>query len=449
MLNKPELPIFRSISAFHRQLILLFVLWMFLYPQFSHTEELTNNPVDEFLFTTPFTPPMAPSPYEALPMESPNQIRLRDHDLPGSIIYGQDIKNRPETRLSLAPELKEELSETELKLPFGLKHTQYEPLLAWLQYFRNKGRTTYSRYLARSGKYRGLIEKILVNEGLPREVIYLSMLESGFKPTARSRANAVGLWQFTSGTGTEYGLTINRYVDERRDPFKATHAAAVYLKSLYKQFNNWPLVFAAYNCGRYAVIRSILKYNTNNFWKMFYYDGLPKATRSYVAKILAAGIVGENPEFFEFDGVQFNPAWAFDIVDVEGGIRLALLARAARCSVEELQELNPELLKFLTPPDQMIYPLRIPEGSTKQFVENYDRFKKKYGKEHTVIVLRFGETVSMAAVQSGLPNRILKYANNLKKDRIPYGTELIIPTKNLKKKEGSENQRRTTCCNCP
>ena len=189
-----------------------------------------------------------------------------------------------------------------LKLPdFPVR---WDPqVLRYLDYFKNdtKGRSVMSNWLRRAGRYRELFDKVLARHGLPRDLFYLAMIESGFESAAKSRVGAGGVWQFMPGAARAYGLEVSYWVDSRRDPERAADAAARYLKDLYVRFGSWYLVFAAYNAGYGAVLRSITNYNTNDYWELVKHEsGLPWESSLYVPKILAAAIVGRNQAAFGF-----------------------------------------------------------------------------------------------------------------------------------------------------
>jgi len=231
-------------------------------------------------------------------------------------------------------------------------------------------------YLRRSGEYEGMIRRKLRERGLPEDLLYLSMIESGFNPTARSPAAAVGLWQFIPDTGRRYGLRIDGYVDERRDPEKSTDAALRHLEDLYRQFGSWYLAAAAYNSGAGRVSRVMREVTgadlgaEEDFWRIR--DRLPRETRDYVPLIVAAAIVGKEPERYGLEDVDRRMPLPFELVSVPGGVALDVAARAAGVGVADIRSLNPELLRSTTPPGRE-YPLRIPAGRGDRFVAEFDR----------------------------------------------------------------------------
>lgn len=236
--------------------------------------------------------------------------------------------------------------------------TDNTPVQQCISYFTSeRGRRFFSRWLGLTGRYFPLYERVLAEEGVPQEIRHLSMIESGLSPKAVSWAKAVGLWQFIPGTGKMYGLAINWWVDERRDPEKATRAAARYLKDLYTDFGDWQLALAAYNCGPGRVKSAIAKANSRDYWVVRGY--LPRETQQYVPLFIAATKITMDPEAYGFTDIDYQLPDEYQSVPLQGSFDLATIARAANCSVEELKGLNPELLQD-----------RIPSGSGSAYSVN-------------------------------------------------------------------------------
>ena len=240
-----------------------------------------------------------------------------------------------------------------------------------------------ARYLKRSGRYEGMIRAKLRARGMPEDLVYLTMVESGFNPTARSRVNAVGLWQFMSGTARGYGLRVDGYVDERRDPEKSTDAALRYLRDLHAQFGSWYLAAAAYNGGDGRVSRvmkselgRVKGRGEGDFWKIRH--RLPRETRNYVPLILASALVGKEPAKYGLGNVERWLPLATDTVAVPAGTDLELVARAVGVEETDLARLNPHLLKRMTPPGKDAYPVRIPDGRSARYAADFERI---YGAE--------------------------------------------------------------------
>jgi len=213
----------------------------------------------------------------------------------------------------------------------------------WINYYLNRGRNYFETYSAQGGRYAPLLGKILEDNGLPRDLIYVAMAESGFHTKARSYARAVGLWQFIPSTGRIYGLKIDWYIDERRDPIKSTIAASQYLKKLYQDYGDWELAAAAYNAGEGKVNRAMARYKSDNFWDLRKKRYLRSETKNYVPKIMALAILGKNLKAFGFDGIEFNGPVDYTEIEVPGNTDLVILAQEMNIDVEEIYSLNPEL----------------------------------------------------------------------------------------------------------
>ena len=187
----------------------------------------------------------------------------------------------------------------------------------WVKYFTGPGRASFSVWLGRGGRYIKLFRQILKEHQLPQDLAYLSLIESGFSPKARSRAGAVGPWQFMPGTARRMGLKINYYVDERRHPMKSTRAAAAYLTKLYEEFGDWHLALSAYNAGERRIARAIRRSKQKDYWSLARTRYLPNETRNYVAKYLAGMIIAKNPEVFGFVGIDYEKSWNYKAVKLE------------------------------------------------------------------------------------------------------------------------------------
>jgi membrane-bound lytic murein transglycosylase D len=238
----------------------------------------------------------------------------------------------------------------------------------WMDYFLNRGRGFFERYGARAGRYAPILGKILEEHGLPRDLIFLAMAESGFQNKAKSWARAVGPWQFMPYTGRRFGLQIDWYIDERRDPIKATIAASRYLTKLYKDFGAWELAAAAYNAGEGKMSRAIRRYKTENFWRISRGRYLKRETKNYVPKIMALAIIGKNLKTFGFEDIDFHEPLDFQEVEVGPATDLFKVADYIGVEFEELQRLNPEILRWFTPPSGN-YRLRVPVGKRTAFEE--------------------------------------------------------------------------------
>ncbi len=235
-----------------------------------------------------------------------------------------------------------------------------------LEYLTESGRELFQGWLDNSVRYIPLIKKILREYNLPEDLAYLAMIESGFNPLAESRRHAAGLWQFMVPTGREYGLITNQWIDERRDPVKSTYAAAAHLKDLYNLFGSWPLVLASYNAGTGTVRSVVHRTRSDDYWDLRASKHFRRETRNYVPRYLAALIIARSPEAYGFVVPPAEP-FAYDEIVVRQSTDLSEIAHVIGCSYDGILELNPELIRESTPPQQW-YVLRIPPG-TKNFYE--------------------------------------------------------------------------------
>jgi soluble lytic murein transglycosylase-like protein len=266
------------------------------------------------------------------------------------------------------PALETELKKWDQALKTDVPVATNKEVKAYLVYFTTDRKQTMRNYLSRSTRYLPMIREIFQEHGLPEDLAYLAMIESGFNPCAYSPAHASGMWQFIAGTGRRYGLAIDNYVDERRDPIKSTHAAAKYLLDLYKQFGSWYLAAASYNCGEGRVKREIDASNHKNFWDLSDNRCLPTETKNYVPQMIAATIIAKNPEKFGFAKVPYLPSLQYDTVKVNEPTSLRAVSVAVNVPPEEIVQLNPELRRGTTPPD--LYVLKIPKNSKDLFNRN-------------------------------------------------------------------------------
>ena len=246
---------------------------------------------------------------------------------------------------------------------FDIPVVYNEPVKKWINYFVSRGRDWFERYSARAGRYAPVMGAILEDQGLPRDLIFLAMAESGFNSKAKSWARAVGPWQFMPFTGKRYDLHIDWYVDERYDPIKATVGASKYLKKLYDQFGSWELAAASYNAGEGKMGRAIRMYKTESFWEITKGRYLKPETKNYVPKIMALAIIGKNLKSFGFQDIDFHEELDFDEIDVKGGQDLFAISEALGIELEEIQRLNPEIMRWFTPPNVETYKMRVPTGS--------------------------------------------------------------------------------------
>lgn len=219
----------------------------------------------------------------------------------------------------------------------------------WINYFQGRGRPHMERYLARSTRYEALMKKVLRDNGLPDDLFYIALIESGFNSQAFSHAAAVGYWQFIRGTGKRFGLEINKLVDERRDPVLATQAAADYFKGLYSVFGSWYLAMASYNVGENRVKREVANHRTRDFWELVRKKRLPRETMNYVPKYIAAKMIAQEPAKYGFEGIDYLPPIEFDHVTLQKPVNLRLMAEKMNFNYEDLKALNPKFKGEVAP----------------------------------------------------------------------------------------------------
>jgi membrane-bound lytic murein transglycosylase D len=287
---------------------------------------------------------------------------------------------------------------------------------------------TFTKYLSRSGKYIRMMKNIMKEEGLPEDMAYLPLVESGFNTKAYSRKRAAGPWQFISATGKRYGLRVDWWVDERRDPVKSTRAAARYLKDLHDMFGSWSLAMAAYNAGEGKVRRALGRTRNGNYWSLLSTRHIRRETKNYVPNFIAARLIAIDPGKYGFLDVAYESDYVFDEVELQSPLTLDVIAKCAESNVNEIKDLNPELRRWSTPPDVQHYRLRIPRGMREKFLLNLSKIPE--GKRFTVHVyhVRRGDTVSEIANNTGVPQRVIISYNKLnRRGFITVGQKLLIP----------------------
>jgi len=348
-----------------------------------------------------------------------------------------DVNGWPDTATAVLgaveAEVRELFGETELEeltaaVPtWDIPITMNAAVERWLEYFQGDGRENFAIYLSRAGRYEPMMRAILRDAGLPEDLVYISLIESGFSPRAYSRARAVGLWQFIYSTGRLYDLNVSYWVDERRDPILATKAAAAHLRDLHAEFGSWYLAAAAYNGGPTRVRRSIRRTGSDDFWTLARRRYLRRETRNYVPKLIAAALIAKQPEHFAFFDIQEAEPMAYDIVQVPDATSLDVVADAAGFSLADVVQLNPQILRGVTPPGQS-YAVRVPPGGSHLFAINYARVPASERVSWVQHVVRRGDTLGEIARAYGVSVSAIRAANNnVHPRRLKIGQSLVIP----------------------
>ncbi|MCA9761977.1 MAG: LysM peptidoglycan-binding domain-containing protein [Gemmatimonadetes bacterium] len=312
----------------------------------------------------------------------------------------------------------------------------------YVDYFTGRAHDRFQVWLERMPRYEGFAREQLTSRGLPGDLVYLALIESGFSPVAVSRSRAVGMWQFMSATGKGYGLRVNAWVDERRDPVKATDAAARYLSDLTRQFGSHYLAAAAYNGGPGRVGRGLLRISAlqgegdeavdptsdDMFFELAETSSIHQETKDYVPKLIAAALVAKHPAQYGFTVPEDVEPFPLDSVLVEGGTGLDLIATLADTSLDAIRDLNPHLLRGITPPGGR-YPVRLPAGSMEKVTTAYAATPPTKRPAVLTHVVRRGETVSGIAARYGVSTDLLMSSNRVARARsLQVGTTLYIPS---------------------
>ena len=329
---------------------------------------------------------------------------------------------------ALKDKVAEELRATASQLPLQIT----DPVLSYVNFFSTgRGRRILTYGLQRSGRYKALIRRVLDEEGVPQELIYLAQAESGFQPRAVSRKKATGMWQFMQARGREYGLQQSAYFDDRLDPEKATRAAARHLRDLYRHFGDWYLAMAAYDCGPGNVDRAVERTGYADFWELRSRNVLPKETANYVPAILAMTIVVKNAKEYGLEEIDGDPPLEYETVEVTAPTQLQLAADLAECPMSQLHDLNPALLKNVAPAGTH---LRVPKGTGATLaavLETVPADKRMVWRVHRVAG---GENLGVIAQRYRVSQNAIVAANRAGTSALEAGDLLIIPSAPVREK---------------
>lgn len=301
----------------------------------------------------------------------------------------------------------------------------------YVDFFLGPSRRRFNIWLGRMARYEGMIRNVLRRHELPEDLLYLALIESGYSPTAVSRANARGMWQFIRSTGRSYGLRIDGWVDERLDPFKATDAAARHLVDLQEEFGSWYLAAAAYNGGAGRISRGIGRLDEDEVSDTTFFEisrSLRRETRDYVPKLIAATMVAKDPSAHGFDSIPVLEPLVFDEVTVPDQTGLDVIAELADTTTRAIRELNPRYYRLATPPGETVT-VRVPRGSGNDVARRYAELaasERVNFFEHTV---RQGETLGEIAERYHVGLSHLRAANpRVRPRRMRIGQRLVIPS---------------------
>ena len=324
----------------------------------------------------------------------------------------------------------------------------------WIQYYSGKDHKRFQRFLNRGVQYKQMVQDLFVDRGLPPDLYYLGILESGYVNKAVSRAGAVGVWQFMAATAREYGLKINNYVDERRDPRRATVAASLYLKELYRQKKSWYLALASYNAGPGRVRRAMRRGASKNYWQLTHRRLLPYDTREYIPQFLAILYIGKDPERFGFVEKSIKELPLLELVKVPSPVKLKQIASVTGLSLEEIKKDNPHLLRGMTPPGSKDYHLWLRPDKRSLVTDKYAVLAKhrikglkptrsiaSYRGRRLYHRVRRGESLSVIAHRYGLSVRKLKKTNRLRSNRIYAGQKLRLASSGKVARRGTKGKR--------
>ncbi len=337
-----------------------------------------------------------------------------------------------EAAAALAEETAAVIAEEDISIldPLTVVNQEYEEHVRRnASLFSDRMKDRFKMWLSRSGRYIDMMREVFRQENLPEDLVYLALIESGFNPKAYSWARAAGPWQFITGTGKKYGLKINWWVDERRDPVKSTKAAAEYLKDLYEMFGTWSLAMAAYNAGEGKVSRAVQRTGTLDYWELRKTRNLARETKEYIPRYLAAKAIAKNPESYGFDEIEYEEPFSYDVVEVDVPVGLDVAAKCCGTDTGTIKDLNPELRRWCTPPNTPGYKLRVPKGTSELFAANFEKLPKSERSGWSEYVVRRGDTLGLIAGKYNVPISEIARMNNIRRvSMLSIGQRLVIPT---------------------
>ncbi len=317
-----------------------------------------------------------------------------------------------------------------LGISFSSNATASQAVDRSVSFFSERLKNTFTIWLERSGKYMDIMKDVLKERNVPEELVFLPFVESGFNVNAYSRARAVGPWQFIEGTAKRYGLTIDWWRDERKDPVKSTRAAANYLRDLYKMFGSWNLALAAYNAGEGRIARAMRRTDADDYWDLLHTRQIHPETKEYVPRYIAAAMIASEPEKFGFREISYHEPLDYDEVVLHGPVDIDVIARCAESDAATIRELNPELRRWSTPPNMRSYTIRIPADSRDIFADNLERIPAKDRFSYDTYKVKKKECLRTIAKKLKVPVGTLAALNNMGGiEAVSAGETIKVPPK--------------------
>jgi membrane-bound lytic murein transglycosylase D len=318
--------------------------------------------------------------------------------------------------------------------PLGISYKSNETAIKAIEkniaLFKDRIKKRFSVWLERSAKYIEIMQDILKEKGMPEELVFLPIVESGFNLNAYSPARAVGPWQFIASTAKRYGLVIDWWRDERKDPVKSTHAAAEYLKDLYQMFGSWKLALAAYNAGEGRIMKALKRTGAEDYWALLNTKQIRNETKEYVPRYIAASMIASTPEEYGFQDLAYHEPLEYDEVSLNSPVDIEIIAKCAETTVEEIRGLNPELRRWSTPPNVQNYTIRIPAGSKDVFIENLNEIPEKERFSIDTYRVKKGDNLKKIAKKTGVPVNVILAINSMAGiEALDTGEEIKIPPK--------------------
>ena len=319
-----------------------------------------------------------------------------------------------------------EQPEPTLQLQFSREVINNPKVRYFIHQYARTTKHHFAMQLAKSGRFMPLIAKVFAEEGVPQELAYLAMIESGFETHVSSPQGAGGLWQFVPSTAQRYGLKIDRWIDERRDPVKSTRAAATYLKELHQYYGRWYLALAAYNAGPGTINKALESTGAQDYWRLRENSVLSDETRDFVPKLVAVALIAADPKKYGFRDIKYDDPFAYDEVAIERPVSLSAAAKMAQTTLATMKELNPGLLHNSTPPNQFKFVLRVPAGRNDVFAKALTEMPTPDSNQIVTHEVRKGDTLIAIARRYGQGVRELMSFNGLVNSRLRIGQKLKV-----------------------